>query len=73
VGFWHEYSRILQRNSLYTLRPNHNGDCYKSKKSKLGENNLAEATLYVYVQFGISQEHEFSCCLIPKLCSKLGC
>ncbi|MEH2406390.1 ACR3 family arsenite efflux transporter, partial [Nostoc sp.] len=28
VGFWHEYSRILQRNSLYTLRPNHNGDCY---------------------------------------------
>ncbi|MEH2404020.1 MAG: hypothetical protein V7K19_12475, partial [Nostoc sp.] len=28
IGFWHEYSRILQRNSLYTLRPNHNGDCY---------------------------------------------
>ncbi|MEH2405437.1 hypothetical protein, partial [Nostoc sp.] len=30
VGFWHEYSRILQRNSLYTLRPNHNGDCYNT-------------------------------------------
>ncbi|MEH2405387.1 PAS domain S-box protein, partial [Nostoc sp.] len=32
VGFWHEYSRILQRNSLYTLRPNHNGDCYKTRE-----------------------------------------
>ncbi|MEH2403239.1 hormogonium polysaccharide biosynthesis protein HpsA, partial [Nostoc sp.] len=30
IGFWHEYSRILQRNSLYTLRPNHNGDCYNT-------------------------------------------
>ncbi|MEH2404912.1 MAG: hypothetical protein V7K19_17210, partial [Nostoc sp.] len=30
IGFWHEYSRILQRNSLYTLRPNHNGDCYRT-------------------------------------------
>ncbi|MEH2404221.1 TonB-dependent siderophore receptor, partial [Nostoc sp.] len=36
VGFWHEYSRILQRNSLYTLRPNHNGDCYKSKNNGVG-------------------------------------